>query len=106
MTESDYLRRAVLLVASGVLGLMGTPVLHAQSPPATKMVSDTVALPSSGTVKVDNYRGSITITTWDRAEVGYRVRIEPAAEGEDVQFTSLDVTRPAEETLNLDPDFP
>lgn len=97
------------LAFSGLLCLLWiaapTPA-HAQSAsPTVKTVSDTVTLDPSGAVEVDNVRGSITVTTWDRAEVGYEVRIEPANEEGDVSLTSLDVER-TENKLDLDPDFP
>lgn len=88
-----------------VLCLLGPKPIQAQPSPAVKTVSDTVAVDSSSTLEVDTHRGRISIETWDRAAVGYRVRIEPPNEGGDVSLTSLDVSH-ADNELELSPDFP
>lgn len=93
----------VVLAVGLLLGIIGTGPVQAQ--PATKTVSDTVALDPSGTVEIDTRSGSITVQTWDRAEVAYEVRIESPTEGDDVALTTLDVTHSANE-LDLDADFP
>ncbi len=98
-------QRLLLLLIGSVLWLFGSSPVQAQSPPAVKTVSDTVAVNPSGRLEVDNRRGRISIETWDRDEVGYRVRIEPPNDGGDVSFTSLDVSH-SESKVKLDPDFP
>lgn len=98
--------RLLVSLLLGMFWLLGAGVTWAQpSSPSIKTVSDTVALDPSGTVEIDNHRGSITVTTWDRAQVGYDVLIEPANDGDDLPFTSLATTR-SEDELELDPDFP
>lgn len=51
-------------------------VTLAQSASGTKLLSDTVSLSETGTVKIHNQRGSIEVTTWNRAAVGYEVTLE------------------------------
>lgn len=92
-----------LMTAGLLLGLIATG--PAQGQPAPKTVSDTVALNPSGTVEIDTYKGSVTVTTWDRSAVGYEVVIKPPYEGDDMPFTHLDV-RHSEAELALDADFP
>jgi len=94
---------SVVLMAGVLLSLIGAEPAQAQS--VAKTVSDTVALDPSGTVEIDTYKGSVTVTTWDRSDVGYEVQIEPSSEGDDVPFTTLDVTHSNQE-LELDADFP
>jgi hypothetical protein len=93
----------VVLAVGLLLGLIGTGPGQAQ--PAAKTVSDTVALDPSGTVEIDNHRGSITVTTWNRTEVKYEVRIASPNEQDDLPFTTLDATH-SDEELELDADFP
>jgi len=93
----------VVLAVGLLLGLIGIGPVQAQS--ASKTVSDTVALDPSGLVEIDTRSGSITVQTWNRAEVAYEVRIESPTEGGDVALTTLDVTR-NEDELELDADFP
>ena len=101
---SSSSRPSVAVLAVGLLlGLIGTGPGQAQ--PASKTVSDTVALNPSGLVEIDTRSGSITVQTWDRAEVAYEVRIASPNEGGDVALTTLDVTHSAGE-LDLDADFP
>lgn len=52
-------------------------VTVAQSASGTKTLSDTVSLNKTGTVEIDNQKGSIEVTTWNRAAVGYEVTLEP-----------------------------
>ena len=37
--------------------------------------SDTLSLAARGTLTIENYRGSIAVSTWDRSAVGYTVRV-------------------------------
>lgn len=78
---------------------------QAQSAPNVKTASDTLAIDPSSTVQVDNQKGSITITTWNRDAVGYEVRIVPPDGDDDTPLTSLSVTQ-TENELDLEPDFP
>lgn len=94
---------SVILALGVLLGLIGPASVQAQ--PASKTVSDTVALAPSGTVEIDTRNGSVTVQTWERAEVAYEVRIESPVEGGDVALTTLDVTHSADE-LDLHADFP
>lgn len=104
MIASPSSRASGVVLAVGLLVvLIGTGPVQAQ--PAAKTVSDTVALAPSGTVEIDTHKGSVAVATWDRAAVGYEVRIEPPIEGDDAPFTTLDVTHSGQ-NLELDADFP
>lgn len=93
------------LVLGGLLWITGVSETQAQPVPNAKVASDTLAIDPSSTVQVDNKKGSITITTWDRDAVGYEVRIEPSNEDGDTPLTSLNVTQ-TEDEVDLEPDFP
>ncbi|HEY4611731.1 MAG TPA: DUF4097 family beta strand repeat-containing protein [Bacteroidota bacterium] len=57
-----------------VLSLVaGTSLMFAQ---ASRDIKKTVALDADGRVSIDTYKGSITITTWDKAEVSIEAKIE------------------------------
>lgn len=58
---------AVLLIAS--------TLSPAAAQRAERTVSDTVPLSETGTLSVENHDGSITVTTWDRAEVSFEARV-------------------------------
>lgn len=106
MRLSNAIRACLLLlVLSGVLSIAGTRAGYAQSRAAVKMVSDTVALASTGVLEVENHRGRVAVTTWERDAVGYGVRIVPPEGDDDTPLTSLDVTR-EENRLELEPDYP
>lgn len=49
----------------------------AQSAAGTKTLSNTVSLSKTGTVEINNQKGSIEVTTWNRAAVGYEVTLVP-----------------------------
>lgn len=95
----------LLLALSWTLWLAGACQIHAQPASSVKTVSDTVALNPSSTVEIDNHRGSITVRSWDRAEVGYRVRIASSTKDDDLPFTALEVSR-SDDKLELEPDHP
>ena len=80
------------LITALIVGLsLGVPQrAQAQSPPGSKTRSDTVDLSSTGKVEIDNRMGSITVTTWDRAQVGYEVTLAPS-EGDSVVATDFDI---------------
>ena len=66
---------------------------------ATKEVSRTIPLAADGTLTIDTYKGSVTLSTWDRSEVSLKARIEPdgdcATSDEDVQRTEVEVSASA-----------
>lgn len=74
MPHSVVLRIATLSL-SLVLGLSTSA--GAQPASGTITLSDTVAFDSNGRVEIDNQNGSVTVTTWNRAQVGYEVTLEP-----------------------------
>jgi len=78
----------VAMIAGLSLGIL-QPV-QAQSSPGTKTRSDTVDLSPTGRVELNNRTGSITITTWDRSQVGYEVTLAPS-EGDSVVATDFDI---------------
>jgi hypothetical protein len=61
-----------------------------------KEVHKTLALEKNGRVAVKTYKGSITVTTWDRPEVKIEARIEPDGDDhhsrEKVQWTEVRIT--------------
>ncbi|MBI4428770.1 MAG: DUF4097 family beta strand repeat protein [Ignavibacteriales bacterium] len=77
-----------------------TPSLFAQD---TREISKTVPLNSDGTFSIDTYKGSITITTWDKREVEIHAVIEPDVqpwsgdEEEDVRDTDVRISGSANE---------
>lgn len=91
----------VLLVIGCSLGVFQRT--EAQSPPpGAKTQSDTVDFNANGEVEIDNRTGSITVTTWDRAKVGYEVTLAPA-EGDSVVTTGIDIHH-TEEEMSFDHD--
>jgi hypothetical protein len=93
------------LVLGGLLWITGASITQAQPAPNVKTESDTLAIDPSSTVQIDNQKGSITITTWNRDAVGYEARIVPPNEDGDIPLTTLSVTQ-TENELDLEPDFP
>jgi hypothetical protein len=73
--------RAFPLVAAALfLGISPGAIQSAGAQPASgsKTRSDTVDFSPTGTVEIDNQKGSITVTTWDRAQVGYEMTLAPS----------------------------
>ena len=81
-----------LLPLCGFL-LLALPVVPAQAQDDVRTIEDTVPLEADGRVAIDTYKGSITITTWDRDEVRYEARIEPDDDPDLVAETEIDVDR-------------
>ena len=79
------------------LGVLLTAALLLASPAsaqdAARTLNETVALDADGEVVIDNHEGSITIDTWDRAEVRYEVRIMPTDDDPTAEKTSIDIER-------------
>jgi DUF4097 and DUF4098 domain-containing protein YvlB len=72
--------------------------------PAVKTYSDTVPLDADGRVRIDTYKGSVTITTWDRAEVQYDIRVEPAEDPEAVAQTEVKIDR-SDRSIRFESDY-
>ncbi len=53
------------------------------TPAQTKEIDKTFPLQKNGVVEIDNYKGSITVQTWDKSEVKVHVKIEPDGWGRD-----------------------
>lgn len=66
---------------------VGTPAL---AQPRT--TSGTAALDTNGTVMIDNHEGSITVDTWDRAEVKYEAVVRPEDGADHPEATTVRVT--------------
>jgi hypothetical protein len=49
----------------------------------SKEISQTIPLDRDGRVYLENYKGSITVTTWDRPEVAISVHIDPDGRASD-----------------------
>lgn len=88
---------------TGVLSLLSAVLVPVtavgQSAPAAKTLSDTLALNRTGTVEIKNKTGSITVTTWDRALVGYKVTLVPPEE--DSMVVSTPDVDHSEEEISL-----
>ena len=106
MTDVEFsASHFLVLVLGALLSVGGSRASYAQSGSAVKTVHDTVALAPTGVLEVENQKGRISVTTWDRAAVGYEVRIVSPEGDDSTPLTALDVTH--EETrLALGPDFP
>lgn len=68
----------------------------AQSADAANTVSDTVSLSETGTVSIENDTGSINVTTWNRAAVGYDVRLKSTSQ-DSVDLSALSVEQSEDE---------
>ena len=97
-TQTRTLALALLLAAASPW--TGSPAAAAAAapagPPVTKNFGKTVALPETGKLVVDTYKGSVTLTGWDRPEVRVSARIEADGECSDaaaqVEKTAIEVT--------------
>lgn len=90
------------LVNSLLWGLVFSGTVAAQ--PSTKTISDTVALNRTGAVEIENQRGSIRITTWDRAQVGYEIALE-SPDQDSVFLSDLDLEH-SDQQFSAEPDEP
>lgn len=91
--------RAFRLLATALflgINLGAVQLAGAQSDSGSKTRSDTVDFSPPGTVEIDNQKGSITVTTWDRAQVGYEVTLSPS-EGDSAAMMGPDIDRSAQE---------
>lgn len=92
------------LIALFVAGLClpGPSPATVQNTPGTKTRSDTVDFNPNGTVEIDNRMGSITVSTWDRPQVGYEATLAPSEDGS-IVTTDLDIDQSTDE-LSFDHD--
>ncbi len=67
-------------------------------------ISDSVALPQDGRVVIDTYKGSIDVTTWDRAEVSIDVVIEADGDRDLVELTEVHIDKSGK-TLRIETDY-
>jgi hypothetical protein len=93
--------RSLIVVLTVGLGLLQGATAQPSSsetslPPGAKTRSDTVDLSPDGRVEISNRTGSITVTTWDRDQVGYAVTLAPR-EGTSVVATDFDIDHSDEE---------
>jgi hypothetical protein len=65
-----------MMIRAAVVALFGFAALQAAD---YKDVNKTVALSATGAVTVETHKGSIQVTTWDRAEVEIQARIQAEA---------------------------
>ena len=93
--------RAALIAFVLLLLFALLPPVQAQS---TKTVKETFALDADGEVQIDTYKGSITVTTWDRPKVELEVTIEPDEDEELVDLTEIKIDR-SERRLSLETDY-
>jgi hypothetical protein len=64
------------LPTASVLAVSALLAFPAAAGLASRDVSKTLPLAAGETVRVDTYKGSVKVTTWDRAEVAVEARIE------------------------------
>lgn len=91
--------RAFRLLATALflgINLSAVQPVEAQSDSGSKTRSDTVDFSPTGTVEIDNQKGSITARTWDRAQVGYEMKLVPS-HGDSVMATQPDIDRSDDE---------
>lgn len=67
-------------------------------------ISDSAALPRDGRVVIDTYKGSIDVTTWDRAEVSIDVVIEADGDQDLVALTEVHIDKSGK-TLRIETDY-
>lgn len=93
----------VLWVA--VLGVMlgfSVPIIALGQPTTPDVIQDTVGLAADGTVEIsDSHEGIITVTTWDRNQVAYRVT---SASGEDSGMVSTVSISHTDQQFSIDQD--
>jgi len=75
----------------------------------TREIRKTVSLSAQGRVVIDTYKGSISVTTWDKPQVEMVVRIEPdgwgASDRELVRNTEIEIDSTSD-TLRLKTRYP
>jgi hypothetical protein len=95
------------LTLSFLLALHATPA-YAQDQGTmdgdVKTYEATVPLDAEGRVRIDTYKGSVTVTTWDRAEVQYAVRVEPDDDPELVPDTEIRIDR-TDRSISFETDY-
>jgi len=69
-----------------------------------KTISETLDLDANGLLSIDTYKGSITVTTWDREEVQIDVLIEADDDDELVEDTEVHITG-NERRLRIETDY-
>ena len=89
---------ATALLATALLSLSVTSSGVAQDPART--VRDAVPLAADGAVTVDNYEGTITVTTWERDRVRYEAEVMPTDEDPDAEKVTIR-TRTSDDRLRL-----
>lgn len=87
--------RGLLVVLFAFLALPA----HAQS---DRTVEDTVPLTADGSVSIETYHGSITIDSWDRAEVRYTAQITGLSDRVDKTDVRVDAS---DTRLRLETDY-
>lgn len=71
------MRRNVSLVALAFLAMASLPSSRLAGAPPSKEKTGTLALGKGGSVRLDTYKGTVRISSWDRQEVLLKARIEP-----------------------------
>ena len=99
------IRMKILLLAAALAGCIAAAIAQ---PETTREIHKVYPLARDGRVLIDTYKGSITVTTWDKAEVELRVTIEPDGAGrtdeENVTLTDIDI-RASSSELRLETDY-
>ncbi len=67
------MKRALVVLASGMLLSFVFQCANAQE---SREISKNLPLETKGELSIDTYKGSITITTWDKSEVAIQAKIE------------------------------
>jgi len=80
---SQLARSAVALGILTLVAANGAPGVARATEPDIKQVRKTLSLVPAGYLTVDTYKGSVTVRTWDKAEVDVQARVEPDGDGSD-----------------------
>ena len=99
------MRARQFAVIAALVGCVGAALAQSET---TRELHKVYPLAKDGRVKIDTYKGSITVTTWDKAEAEVHVRIE--ADGsrqrdeQNVALTEIEMRSSAKE-LRIESDY-
>ena len=99
---NTYIRSLTSLLGLAVILFLNMPCWAQQD--QGKTVQQSIELPQEGVLHVSNYKGSITVTTWDRATVQFEARIEADEDVELVEDTEIRIRRLGDR-LELETDY-
>src|SRR5215471_14825130 len=77
---------------SAILSVLAWVGAFAVQAADSKEINQTVPLNRDGRVYVENFKGSITVTTWDRPEVAISVHIDPDGRADSIEMKKVALT--------------